>query len=145
IAAGVASGKLWATSDFTMARQADCLIICVPTPLTAAREPDLSYIIGTARALQPHVRRGHLVVLESTTYPGTTEECLLPILEEGGLKAGADFHLAFSPEREDPGNANFKTSTIPKVVGCFTPRCLEVAVALYGAAIERIVPVSSTR
>jgi len=145
IQAGVASGKLRATTDFSLARDADCLIICVPTPLTAAREPDLSYITGTAHSLQPHLRQGQLVVLESTTYPGTTDECLLPILEEGGLKAGVDFHLAFSPEREDPGNARFKTSTIPKVVGGYTGRCLEVAAALYGAAIERVVPVSSTR
>jgi UDP-N-acetyl-D-glucosamine dehydrogenase len=142
---GTATGKLRATTDFSLAREADCLIICVPTPLTAAREPDLSFITGTARSLQPHLRVGQLVVLESTTYPGTTDECLLPLLEAGGLKGGVDFHLAFSPEREDPGNAKFKTSSIPKVVGGYTTRCLEVAVALYGAAIERVVPVSSTR
>ena len=141
----VEGGKFRATMDFSLAHEADCLIICVPTPLTAAREPDLSYITGTARSLQPHLRAGQLVVLESTTYPGTTDECLLPLLEEGGLRAGVDFHLAFSPEREDPGNAHFKTSSIPKVVGGFTPACLEVAVALYSAAIERVVPVTSTR
>jgi UDP-N-acetyl-D-glucosamine dehydrogenase len=142
---GVAASKFRATTDFAAAREADCLIICVPTPLTPAREPDLSFITGTARSLSPHVRAGQLVVLESTTYPGTTEECLLPLLEESGLRAGVDFHLAFSPEREDPGNPNFKTSTIPKVVGGYTPACLEVATALYGAAIDKIVPVSSTR
>jgi UDP-N-acetyl-D-glucosamine dehydrogenase len=142
---GVSSGKFRATSDFAAARDADCLIICVPTPLTPSREPDLSYITGTAKSLYPHLRTGQLVVLESTTYPGTTDECLLPILEQSGLRAGADFHLAFSPEREDPGNPNFKTSTIPKVVGGYTNACLEVAMALYGSAIDRIVPVSSTR
>jgi UDP-N-acetyl-D-glucosamine dehydrogenase len=142
---GIESNRLRATTDFSLAREADCLIICVPTPLTPAREPDLSFIVGTARSLQPHLRAGQLVVLESTTYPGTTDECLRPILEEGGLKAGVDFHLAFSPEREDPGNPNFKTSSIPKVVGGHTPGCLEVAAALYSAAIDRVVPVSSTR
>jgi UDP-N-acetyl-D-glucosamine dehydrogenase len=138
-------GRFEATADFGRAREADCLVICVPTPLTAAREPDMSYIVGTGESLFPHLRAGQLVVLESTTYPGTTEECLLPILEKSGLKAGADFHLAFSPEREDPGNPNFHTAKIPKVVGGLTPACLEAAIALYGAAIERVVPVSSTR
>jgi UDP-N-acetyl-D-glucosamine dehydrogenase len=138
-------GRFGASTDFSRARQADCLVICVPTPLTAAREPDMSYIVGTGESLAPYVRAGQLIVLESTTYPGTTEECLLPILEKSGLKAGADFHLAFSPEREDPGNPNFHTAKIPKVVGGMTPACLEVAMALYGAAIDRVVPVSSTR
>ena len=138
-------GRFSATTDFSRARDEDCLIICVPTPLTAAREPDLSFITGTGESLAPHLRAGQLVVLESTTYPGTTEECLRPILEKSGLKAGADFHLAFSPEREDPGNPNFHTAKIPKVVGGMTPSCLEAAMALYGSAIERIVPVSSTR
>jgi UDP-N-acetyl-D-glucosamine dehydrogenase len=139
------SGRFEATTDFGRAGEADCLVICVPTPLTAAREPDLSYIVGTGESLAPHLRAGQLVVLESTTYPGTTEECLQPILEKSGLKAGVDFHLAFSPEREDPGNPSFRTAQIPKVVGGLTPACLAVAQALYGAAIERIVPVSSTR
>ncbi|HUB10196.1 MAG TPA: nucleotide sugar dehydrogenase [Myxococcales bacterium] len=138
-------GRFAATTDFSRARGEDCLIICVPTPLTAAREPDLSFITGTGESLAPHLRAGQLVVLESTTYPGTTEECLKPILEKSGLRAGADFHLAFSPEREDPGNAKFHTAQIPKVVGGMTPACLEAAMALYGAAIDRIVPVSSTR
>ncbi|MHB1844538.1 MAG: nucleotide sugar dehydrogenase [Deltaproteobacteria bacterium] len=134
-----------ATTDFSKAKEQDCLVICVPTPLTAAREPDMSYITGTGESLYPHLRQGQLVVLESTTYPGTTDECLRPILEKSGLRAGHDFHLAFSPEREDPGNPSFHTQSIPKVVGGFTPACLEAAMALYGSTIERVVPVSSTR
>ncbi len=141
----VSRGRFEPTTDFSRAREADCLIICVPTPLTLAREPDLSYITGTGESLWPHLRAGQLVVLESTTYPGTTEECLRPILEKSGLRAGTDFHLAFSPEREDPGNPSFHTAKIPKVVGGMTPDCLAAATALYGAAIERVVPVSSTR
>ncbi len=141
----IGSGRFTPTADFARAKQADCLVICVPTPLTPAREPDLSFITGTGESLWPHLRPGQLVVLESTTWPGTTEECLQPILEKSGLRAGADFHLAFSPEREDPGNPNFHTQKIPKVVGGLTPACLEAAMALYGSAIERVVPVSSTR
>lgn len=140
-----AGGRFVVTTDFSRSREADGLIICVPTPLTAAREPDLSYITSTGESLWPHLRKGQLVVLESTTYPGTTEECLLPILEKSGLRAGTDFHLAFSPEREDPGNQSFQTATIPKVVGGLTPACLEAAMALYGSAIDKIIPVSSTR
>ena len=139
------SGKLQASTDFARAAQLDVVIICVPTPLTPEREPDMSYIVKTGEALAPHVRRGQLYVLESTTYPGTTDEVLKPILERGGLKAGVDFHLAFSPEREDPGNAKFNTTTIPKIVGGHTPACLEVAQALYASALKDIVPVSSTR
>ncbi len=139
------SGKLQATVDFAKAADQDCLIICVPTPLTDSREPDMSYIIATAQALAPHVRAGQLYVLESTTYPGTTEEVLKPVLERGGLKAGEHFHLAFSPEREDPGNKSFNTKTIPKIVGGFTPNCLEVAQALYASALKDTVAVSSTR
>jgi len=145
IQAAVSGGLLEATSDFSRSPEADCLVICVPTPLTASREPDLSYITGTGEALKPYLRPGQLVVLESTTYPGTTDECLRPILESGGLKAGKDFFLAFSPEREDPGNPNFQTSSIPKVVGADTAGCREAALALYGAAIQRVVPVSTTR
>ena len=115
------SGKLKATTDFSKVSDLDCLIICVPTPLTASREPDMSYIVKTAEALAPYVRAGQLFVLESTTYPGTTDEVLKPILERlSGLRAGIDFFLAFSPEREDPGNPNFNTATIPKVVGGYT-------------------------
>ncbi|HEY0093310.1 MAG TPA: nucleotide sugar dehydrogenase, partial [Archangium sp.] len=138
-------GKLKATTDFAKAREMDCIIICVPTPLTASREPDMSYIVKTGEALSPHVRPGQLFILESTTYPGTTDEVLKPLLEKSGLKAGVDFHLAFSPEREDPGNKNFNTKTIPKIVGGFTPACLEVAQALYSSALKETVAVSSTR
>ena len=139
------SGKLRATMDFSKARGMDCLIICVPTPLTRAREPDVSYIVRSAEALVPAVRVGQLFVLESTSYPGTTEEVLKPVLERSGLKAGVDFHLAYSPEREDPGNKRFSTKDIPKIVGGLTPRCLEVAQVLYGTALSQTVAVSSTR
>jgi UDP-N-acetyl-D-glucosamine dehydrogenase len=137
--------KLCATTDFSRVEDLDCVLICVPTPLTRAREPDMSYIVRAGEALAPHVRPAQLYVLESTTYPGTTEEVLKPLLERGGLEAGRDFHLAFSPEREDPGNPNFSTKDIPKVVGGHSPACLEVAQALYGAALARIVPVSNTQ
>ena len=138
-------GKLKATTDFAKAAEMDCIVICVPTPLTVSREPDMTYIIQTGEALAPYVRRNQLFVLESTTYPGTTEEVLKPLLEKNGLKAGVDFHLAFSPEREDPGNKSFNTKTIPKIVGGFTPGCLEVAQALYSSALKETVAVSSTR
>jgi UDP-N-acetyl-D-glucosamine dehydrogenase len=138
-------GKLKATTDFAKARELDCIIICVPTPLTASREPDMSYIIKTGEALSPYVRPGQLFILESTTYPGTTDEVLKPLLEKSGLKAGVDFYLAFSPEREDPGNKHFNTKTIPKIVGGHTPACLEVAQALYASALKETVAVSSTR
>ena len=134
-----------ATTDYSRAAEADALIICVPTPLTRAREPDLSYVIGTMQALLPSLRKGQIVSLESTTYPGTTEEELKPRIESRGLAVGRDFFLVFSPEREDPGNARYTTRTIPKVVGGSTPACLEVGIALYGAVIEQVVPVSSTR
>jgi UDP-N-acetyl-D-glucosamine dehydrogenase len=134
------------TSDFHRAGEVDALLMCVPTPLTAAREPDMTYIESTTRSIAPYLRPGQLVVLESTTYPGTTEEVVKPILENAsGLRAGRDFFLAFSPEREDPGNSNFNTATIPKVVGGFTPSCTSVASALYAAAITRVVPVTGTR
>jgi UDP-N-acetyl-D-glucosamine dehydrogenase len=142
----VDSGKFEASTDFSRIREAGAVIICVPTPLTKTREPDLSYVIETGRNIAPHLQRGALVVLESTTYPGTTDEDLLPVLEQGsGLKAGEDFHLAFSPEREDPGNPKSHVAKIPKVVGGLTPACLEKAVALYSRAVERVVPVSSCR
>ena len=133
-----------ATSDFTRAAGADALVICVPTPLTAQREPDLSFVTGTLDALAPQLRRGQLVSLESTTYPGTTEEELKPRIEARGLRVGEDVFLCFSPEREDPGNPQSVTRAIPKVIGGATPACLEAGVALYGAAIDRVVPVSST-
>jgi UDP-N-acetyl-D-glucosamine dehydrogenase len=135
-----------ASHDFSLVREVEAVIICVPTPLNKNREPDLSYIIKTGESIAPHLQKGTLVVLESTTYPGTTEEDLRTVLEEGSsLKAGKDFHLAFSPEREDPGNPSSRVASIPKVIGGFTPRCLEKAVALYGKAVERLVPVSSCR
>lgn len=142
----VASQRLSASVDFSMVKQCGAVVLCVPTPLGKNREPDISYIIKTGQQIAPHLQRGCLVVLESTTYPGTTDEDLKGVLEAGsGLTAGIDFHLAFSPEREDPGNPDSKVSKIPKVVGGFTPACLEKAVALYSRAIESIVPVSSCR
>lgn len=134
-----------ATGDFARAAGADALLICVPTPLGRDRTPDLSYVIGTVDSLLPHLRPGQLVALESTTYPGTTEEELRPRIESRGLTIGRDVFLVFSPEREDPGNRQFRTRTIPKVCGGSTPACLEVGMALYGAAIDQVVPVSSTR
>src|SRR2546429_2308885 len=135
-----------ATMDFRKARSADVLILCVPTPLNANREPDMTYIANTARAIGPHVRSGQLIVLESSTYPGTTEEVVKPIVEElSGLRAGLDFHLAFSPEREDPGNPSFNTATIPKVVGGYTRQRTDLASALYASAITKGVPVKGTR
>ena len=146
IAAMTGSGRFKASTDFARVRDVEAVIICVPTPLNRNREPDISYIVETGKGIAPHLARGALVVLESTTYPGTTDEDLRKVLEEGsGMKAGADFHLAFSPEREDPGNPDSKVALIPKVVGGYTPACLEKAKALYGAAIKRLVPVSSCR
>jgi len=139
------AGRLTASSDFGKVAALDCIVICVPTPLTKEREPDLSFIVKIGETLAPFVRRGQLFVLESTTYPGTTDEVLKPLLEKGGLTAGVDFHLAFSPEREDPGNPRFNTRTIPKIVGGYSQACLEVAQALYENALEKVVPVSSTR
>lgn len=133
------------TTDFSRASEADALILCVPTPLNKYREPDLGYVIRTTEALVPHLRSGQVVSLESTTYPGTTEEELLPRVESTGLKVGEDVFLVYSPEREDPGNPNFTTNTIPKVVGGHTAACLKVGEALYGQVIDKIVSVSSTR
>jgi UDP-N-acetyl-D-glucosamine dehydrogenase len=135
-----------ASTDFSRIREVEAVIIAVPTPLNKNREPDISYITKTGEAIAPHLHKGILVVLESTTYPGTTDEDLRQVLENGsGLKAGKDFHLAFSPEREDPGNPDSKVAVIPKVVGGFTPACLKKAVALYSQAIKTVVPVSSCR
>jgi UDP-N-acetyl-D-glucosamine dehydrogenase len=133
------------TTDFGRATEADALILCVPTPLNKYREPDLSYVISTTDAVVPYLRAGQILSLESTTYPGTTEEELLPRVTAAGLTVGEDIFLVYSPEREDPGNSNFTTNTIPKVVGGQTPNCLDVGKALYGRAIDRIVPVSSTK
>ncbi|MBC7684277.1 MAG: nucleotide sugar dehydrogenase [Bdellovibrionales bacterium] len=144
IAAAVANG-FEATTDFTRAGEADALIICVPTPLNAYREPDLSFVLATADALLPHLRAGQVVSLESTTYPGTTDEELKPRLASRGFTVGDDIFLVFSPEREDPGNPNFITRTIPKVCGGDTAACLQAGIALYSPAIDRVVSVSSTR
>ncbi|MCU0244728.1 MAG: nucleotide sugar dehydrogenase [Acidobacteria bacterium] len=134
-----------ASADFARLSDVDAILICVPTPLDGHGAPDLSYVINSTISVAEHVRKGQLVVLESTTYPGTTDEEMRPILEAGGLKAGKDFFLAFSPEREDPGNKSFSTATTPKVVGGLTPDCLKVAKALYDQIIVKTVPVSSTR
>ena len=134
-----------ATADFSRVGEADALIICVPTPLNAYREPDLSFVLGTTEALLPYLRAGQVVSLESTTYPGTTEEELRPRIESRGFTVGDDVFLVFSPEREDPGNPRFETRTIPKVCGGTTPACLQAGLALYGPAIDKVVPVSSTR
>lgn len=146
ISAEFKNGRLVASTDFTGIKDTEAVIICVPTPLNKYREPDISFVLNTGHAIAPHLRRGILVVLESTTYPGTTEEDLRKVLEEGsGLRAGEDFHLAFSPEREDPGNPESAVARIPKVVGGLTPTCRDKAVALYQRAIKKIVPVSSCR
>lgn len=135
-----------ASTDFSRIKDVNAAIICVPTPLNKNREPDISYILATGAAIAPHIQSGLLIVLESTTYPGTTDENLRAVLEEGsGLKAGIDFHLAFSPEREDPGNPDSKVAIIPKVVGGLTPACLKKAEELYAIAIKTVVPVSSCR
>ncbi|MCS7089711.1 MAG: nucleotide sugar dehydrogenase [Verrucomicrobiota bacterium] len=146
IAEQVAAGRFSASTDFSRVREVEAVVICVPTPLNKNREPDISYILNTGRAIAPYLQRGALVVLESTTYPGTTDTDLRQVLEQGsGLKAGVDFHLAFSPEREDPGNPQSRVAEIPKVVGGYTPTCLEKACALYRRAIQTLVPVSSCR
>jgi UDP-N-acetyl-D-glucosamine dehydrogenase len=139
------SGRFEATADAARFAEADAIIICVPTPLTEAREPDLTYIQRTGETLTQHLRRGQLVILESTTYPGTTEEFLRPILERSGLQAGRDFFLAYSPEREDPGNPHYSTRTLPKVVGGVDEQSGLLAVALYEPIVERVVPVSGAR
>jgi len=142
----VKAGRMSASTDFSRVREVQAIIICVPTPLNKNREPDISYILETGKAIAPHLSKGTLVVLESTTYPGTTDEDLLKVLEAGSkMKAGVDFHLAFSPEREDPGNPASKVATIPKVIGGLTPACLEKAKVLYGKALTTLVPVSSCR
>jgi UDP-N-acetyl-D-glucosamine dehydrogenase len=144
IEAAVGARKFSASADFNRLGEPDAILIAVPTPLTKHREPDLSYVENTAEAIAPRLRAGQLIVLESTTWPGTTREVIKPILERGGLVSGRDFHLAFSPEREDPGNDTYGTATIPKVVGGEGSAALELANALYGALVVRTVPVSST-
>jgi UDP-N-acetyl-D-glucosamine dehydrogenase len=142
--AAVASG-FQPTTDFSLAGQVDALILCVPTPLDAHREPDLSFVLNTVDALVPHLRANQVMSLESTTYPGTTDEELLPRVQSRGFTVGKDYFLVYSPEREDPGNAKFTTNTIPKVCGGCTPACLDVGLALYGQVIDSMVPISSTR
>jgi UDP-N-acetyl-D-glucosamine dehydrogenase len=139
----VVNGALRATQSFTAVESLDTISICVPTPLRKTKDPDLSYIMAAVEAVHNHLGPGKLIVLESTTYPGTTREVVLPILEKSGLKVGRDFFLAYSPERMDPGNQAFKTSTIPKVIGGITPRCTGLATLLYQQFVERVVPVSS--
>ena len=139
----VSSGRFTATTDFDALKDVDAVLICVPTPLTKQREPDMRFVVATAEAIAARLKQGHLIVLESTTYPGTTRQVMKPILERGGLKAGADFFLAFSPEREDPGTINYETTKIPKVVGGDGALATRVATALYAQVIAAIVPVSS--
>jgi UDP-N-acetyl-D-glucosamine dehydrogenase len=141
----IRSGHLDVTDHFSRLNKPDCILICVPTPLTEKMEPDLQYIENTAEAIRQNIRKGQLIVLESTTYPGTTEELILPRLESTGMKVGRDFFLAFSPEREDPGNKRFVTHQIPKVVAGVTPSCQKVVTILYGQIIKKVVPVSSPR
>jgi UDP-N-acetyl-D-glucosamine dehydrogenase len=145
VAGLVAAGRLHATTDVDRLGKADALVICVPTPLTRQRDPDLQFVERSADVVAGVLRAGHLVVLESTTYPGTTEEVVLPRLARTGLTVGRDFFLAYSPEREDPGNVHFSTATIPKLVSGVTAECGALAVALYSEAIERVVPVSAPR
>ncbi len=139
----VSSNCFRATNNMAEIKKADAILVCVPTPLTENREPDMQFIVSSTETIAKYLRPGQLVVLESTTYPGTTREVMAPILEGSGLKAGRDFHLAYSPEREDPGNKDFTTKTIPKVVGGLTKKCLDMACMLYQTAIVRTVPVSS--
>src|SRR5215475_677586 len=134
-----------ATTDFSRLAEADAIIICVPTPLTAKKDPDLQYIEKTAQFVQKTLRKGQVISLESTTYPGTTDEILLDLFKSRGLEVGKDYFLVFSPEREDPGNEKFSTRTIPKVVGGTTSDCLEVGKTLYSQVIDNVIPVSSTR
>src|SRR5262249_42687146 len=150
----VKAKRFAATNDFSKIRDVDAVLICVPTPLDERREPDLSYVEQTAKAIAPHLQKNQLIVLESTTYPGTTEELVLPILEKGGLKCpidnGAsgkevktDFYLAFSPEREDPGNKQYGLAQIPKIVGGVNPASARAAAGMYGQIVSKVVPVSS--
>src|SRR5438034_10769437 len=141
----LAAGSLDATTDFSIVTSLDTINICVPTPLRKTKDPDMSYIVSAVEAVAKYLHPGMLIVLESTTYPGTTEEVVQPLLEQTGFKAGQDFFLAFSPERVDPGNPTFQTHNVPKVVGGLTPVCLDLAAELYGTAIKTIVRVSSTR
>ncbi len=141
----VAAGRFRATNDFSVISELDTINICVPTPLRKTKDPDLTYVVSAVNEIKQHLRRGQLVILESTTYPGTTDEVVRPVLESGGLEAGKDFALAFSPERIDPGNKQFNTKNIPKVVGGHTSTCTAAAKALYEASVDTVIPVSSTQ
>ena len=143
--AGMVEKGFAATGDFARIAEVDAIVICVPTPLGRHREPDLSFIVGTMKSIAPHLREGQILSLESTTYPGTTAEVLLPFVRERGLEVGKNFHLVYSPEREDPGNKQFNTRSIPKIVGGMTPACRDAGQALYEGAIDKVVPVSSTQ
>ncbi len=143
--AAMAAGGFEATSDFSRIGEVEAIIICVPTPLSRHREPDLSYIVETMKAVTPHMRAGQMLSLESTTWPGTTEEVLRPFIDSRGFTIGEDFFLVYSPEREDPGNPNFSTHSIPKIVGGSTPACRAVGERLYSVAVDKVVPVSSTQ
>jgi UDP-N-acetyl-D-glucosamine dehydrogenase len=146
VQAEVKASRLVASTDFSRLKSVEAVIVCVPTPLNKNREPDISYVLNSGRAIAPHIGPGVLIALESSTYPGTTDVDLRRVIEEGsGMKAGVDFHLAFSPEREDPGNPDSKVAKIPKVLGALTPACLEKATKVYSRAIETLVPVSSCR
>lgn len=138
-----ANNLLNATADFSRTQEVDAIILCVPTPLDKHREPDLSYVTSTVNSILPYLRPQQVISLESTTYPGTTREIVVPPIEKRGFKIGEDFFVAFSPEREDPGRSNFTTKTTPKVCGGLTPRCLEAGIALYAGIIDQVVPVSS--
>ena len=139
------SSLLLPSTDFSKLSGIDCILICVPTPLTKHREPNMSYVFDTTKTIAQYLNKEQLIVLESTTYPGTTDEDMRSILEETGLKAGKDFYLAYSPEREDPNNKDFSTGTIPKVVGGYSEECLSVAITLYNTIVVETIPVSSTR
>src|SRR5947199_5349030 len=141
----IAQKRFRATTDLSEIRRLDAVSICVPTPLRKTKDPDMSYVVAAADAIAKELRPGQLVILESTTYPGTTEELVLPALQAGGLKVGDDFFLAYSPERVDPGNKKYSTKDIPKVVGGVTPRCAHLAALLYGSSMTKIVMVSSTQ
>jgi UDP-N-acetyl-D-glucosamine dehydrogenase len=145
IAQFLKKGPLDVTNDFSRLKKPDCILVCVPTPLTEKKEPDLQYIEKTTESIRSHLRKGQLIVLESTTYPGTTEELILPQLESTGLQIGKDFFLGYSPEREDPGNKQFRTREIPKVVAGMTPSCKKVVTTLYRQVIQKVIPVSSPR
>jgi UDP-N-acetyl-D-glucosamine dehydrogenase len=145
VKSAVETGMLFATKEFSKLKEVDAIIICVPTPLDKNREPDMKYVVQTAEEISRHLRPGHIVSLESTTYPGTTDELLLGIFAKTGLKVGKDYFLCFSPEREDPNNPNYVTATIPKVIGGVTKKCLDLGLLVYSKVIDKLVPVSSTK